>query len=100
MKLHRRAFVFSTALAGTIALFPAVTALHAEDATIKLGIVSPMSGPNARYGAFSLRGAQLAAKEINAAGGVMGRKLEFVSGGQPVRRPAEGVSATKRIITF
>jgi hypothetical protein len=37
---------------------------------VKLGLVAPMSGPNARYGAFSLRGAQLAAKEINSAGGV------------------------------
>ena len=97
MKLHRRAFVVSTALAGTIALFPAVTALHAEDATIKLGIVSPMSGPNARYGAFSLRGAQLAAKEINDAGGVDGRKIAIFSADSQ-GTPVEGVSATRRLI--
>jgi branched-chain amino acid transport system substrate-binding protein len=97
MKLHRRAFVFSTALAGTLAFFPAVTALHAEDATIKLGIVSPMSGPNARYGAFSLRGAQLAAKEINDAGGVDGRKITIFSADSQ-GTPVEGVSATRRLI--
>jgi branched-chain amino acid transport system substrate-binding protein len=97
MKLHRRAFVFSTALAGTLALFPAVNVLHAEEATVKLGIVSPMSGPNARYGAFSLRGAQLAAKEINDAGGVDGRKIAIFSADSQ-GTPVEGVSATRRLI--
>ena len=65
----------------------------------KIGIVSPMSGANARYGAFANKGANLAAKEINAAGGVMGRKLEFVSGDSQCV-PAEGVSATKRMVSF
>src|SRR6185503_17327941 len=46
----------------------------------KIGLVSPLSGANARYGAFANKGANLAAKEINAAGGVLGKKLEFVSG--------------------
>lgn len=65
----------------------------------KIGIISPMSGANARYGAFANKGANLAAKEINAAGGVMGRKLEFVSGDSQCV-PAEGVSATKRMVSF
>ncbi len=65
----------------------------------KIGIVSPMSGANARYGAFANKGANLAAKEINAAGGVMGRKIEFVSGDSQCV-PAEGVSATKRMVSF
>ena len=65
----------------------------------KIGLVSPMSGANARYGAFANRGAALAAKEINAAGGVLGKKIEFVSGDSQCV-PAEGVSATKRMITF
>jgi len=70
----------------------------AQDA-YKIGLVSPLSGPNARYGAFANKGAALAAKEINAAGGVMGRKIEFVSGDSQCV-PAEGVSATKRMISF
>ncbi|WP_442855252.1 ABC transporter substrate-binding protein [Bosea sp. PAMC 26642] len=56
-----------------------------------------MSGPNARYGAFSLRGAQLAAKEINATGGIDGRKIEIFSADSQ-GTPVEGVSATKRLI--
>jgi branched-chain amino acid transport system substrate-binding protein len=74
------------------------TAAQAQDA-YKVGLVSPLSGANARYGAFANKGANLAAKEINAAGGVMGKKLEFVSGDSQCV-PAEGVSATKRMITF
>lgn len=65
----------------------------------KIGLISPMSGANARYGAFANKGANLAVKEINAAGGVLGKKLEIVSGDSQCV-PSEGVSATKRMITF
>ena len=78
-KLDRRAFCFAMGLVG---LGAGSIEVRAEDATIRLGIVTPMSGPNARYGSYSLRGAQLAAKEINSAGGVGGRKIEIV-GRQP-----------------
>jgi branched-chain amino acid transport system substrate-binding protein len=81
------------ALGGGLLTPPAALA---QDA-IKVGIVSPMSGPNARYGAFSNRGAELAVKEINEAGGVDGHQLELYpadSQGTPV----EGVSATRRLI--
>ncbi len=76
----------------------AAGAAQAQDA-FKIGLVSPLSGANARYGAFANKGANLAAKEINAAGGLLGKKLEFVSGDSQCV-PAEGVSATKRMITF
>jgi len=71
---------------------------QAQD-VFKIGLVSPLSGANARYGAFANKGANLAAKEINASGGLLGKKLEFVSGDSQCV-PAEGVSATKRMITF
>ena len=67
--LDRRAFCFAM---GLIGLGAASTDAWTQDATIRLGIVAPMSGPNSRYGSFSLRGAQLAAEEINNAGGVGG----------------------------
>ena len=40
----------------------------------------PNTGANARDGAFAQRGAQLAAKEINEAGGITGKKIELVPG--------------------
>jgi branched-chain amino acid transport system substrate-binding protein len=70
---------------------------QAADETIKLGIVAPMSGPNARYGAFSMHGAELAVKDINAAGGIDGRKIELFNADSQ-GTPVEGVSATRRLI--
>src|SRR6266852_1249148 len=87
-KLDRRAFCIAMSLIG---LRAASTDAWAEDATIRLGIVAPMSGPNSRYGSFSLRGAQLAAEEINNSGGVGGRKITIISGdsqGTPVAEDA------------
>ena len=96
--ISRRAICLSTAVLTLAAAIPnfAGTA-YAAGETIKLGLVAPMSGPNARYGSFSMRGAQLAVKEINDAGGVDGRKIELVSGDSQ-GTPVEGVSATRRLI--
>jgi branched-chain amino acid transport system substrate-binding protein len=58
-----------------------------------------MSGPNARYGAFANKGAALAAAEINAAGGLLGKKIQLVSGDSQCV-PAEGVAATQRMISL
>ena len=45
--------------------------------TIKLGGVGPLTGGYANYGLSVQHGAQLAVDEINAAGGVNGKKLEL-----------------------
>ena len=45
---------------------------------IKIGFPIPLSGPTATYGVPILKGAQLAAQEINAKGGVLGRKIEIL----------------------
>jgi branched-chain amino acid transport system substrate-binding protein len=96
--LDRRIFCITTALVALrAASSEAFAATRAEDGTVRLGLVSPMSGPNARYGSFSLRGAQLAAKEINAAGGIGGRQLRIFSADSQ-GTPVEGVSATRRLI--
>ena len=93
-KFGRRAFCVAM---GLIGLGAASADAWAQDAAIRLGLVAPMSGPNARYGSFSLRGAQLAAEEINNAGGVGGRKIAITSGDSQ-GTPVEGVSATRRLI--
>jgi len=46
---------------------------------IKIGFPIPLSGPTATYGVPILKGAELAVSEINARGGVLGRKLELLS---------------------
>lgn len=46
--------------------------------TIKIGVIGPFTGGSSPMGASMRDGARLAAKEINATGGVLGRKIELV----------------------
>ena len=48
--------------------------------TIKIGALLPLSGTNADAGANMLNAAKLAAEDLNAAGGVLGRKVEIIAG--------------------
>ncbi|MGR9500023.1 ABC transporter substrate-binding protein (plasmid) [Rhizobium leguminosarum] len=98
LTVSRRALFISTAI---LSLSVAVSGLPAialaADGTIKLGLVAPMSGPNARYGAFSMHGAELAVKDINDAGGIDGMKIELLNADSQ-GTPVEGVSAARRLI--
>jgi branched-chain amino acid transport system substrate-binding protein len=58
-------------LALTVATFA-----HAAD--VKVGVISPVTGPVALDGESFRQGATLAANQINAAGGVLGGKLQLV----------------------
>jgi branched-chain amino acid transport system substrate-binding protein len=80
--MGRRAFV---AGASTVAAFPAPAAFSqkkyddgASDSEIKLGNTNPYSGPASSYGAI---GKTIDAywKAVNAAGGINGRKITFLS---------------------
>ena len=50
----------------------------AADKPIVIGVISPNTGTLAAYGTGIVTGAQLAAEEINAAGGILGRQIELV----------------------
>src|SRR5262245_65816385 len=66
---------------------------------IKLGVVGPHSGPAAFDGQSNLIGAQVAADEINKAGGLLGgRKVEIVAADSR-GIPAEAVSAYRKVVT-
>jgi branched-chain amino acid transport system substrate-binding protein len=79
----------------TLALAAALPALAQE--TIKIGLVTALSGQSARAGEALTRGLQVAIDEINAKGGVLsGKKFELV------RRddesiPAKGVIAAREL---
>ncbi len=47
--------------------------------TIKIGYPMPLSGPASVYGVPITKGAEMAVQEINASGGVLGKKLELLS---------------------
>jgi branched-chain amino acid transport system substrate-binding protein len=67
----------SAALAAIAAAFLMSANAQAQD-PIKVGVVTPLSGTYASIGKQVRWGAELAVKEINAAGGVKGRKFELL----------------------
>src|SRR5947209_19513331 len=70
---------------------------HAQE-TIKIGLVTALSGQSARAGEAITRGLQVAIDEINAKGGVLkGRKLELVRRDDEAT-PAKGVTAARELL--
>lgn len=65
-----------TTAAGAQDNAPADNGGAASGDTFKIGVIGPLTGPAAAYGIAVQNGADLAVKEINAAGGVNGFMLE------------------------
>lgn len=68
IKINRRAL-----LSGTAAFLAAPTVISSARAAapaINVGVIMPLSGPNAQFGINGRNGIELAADEINAAGGI------------------------------
>lgn len=74
MKLN---IVLATLIAAGPSYVPSQDAMAQSDA-IRIGVVTPLSGTYAGIGEQVKGGLNLAAQEINASGGVMGRKLELI----------------------
>lgn len=92
MTMTRRAALLAT-LAGSLMMgAPA----GAQDGTLKIGAVNPYSGPFAQYGDETTRGYELAAKQVNALGGVLGRQVEIVRGSATTAQ--EGLSVVEQLV--
>jgi branched-chain amino acid transport system substrate-binding protein len=82
--------------AGLVGLALAATYASAQE-TIKIGVIQPLTGSVAYNGTTDVNGAKLAAGEINAKGGVLGKKIELViEDGQC--KPADTVNAAEKLI--
>ncbi|GAB4255640.1 MAG: ABC transporter substrate-binding protein [Deferrisomatales bacterium] len=67
--------------------------------TIKIGLVTPLSAPgDYESGQINVKTAELAVEELNAAGGVLGKKVELLKADDE-GKPAAGVTAVKRLIS-
>jgi branched-chain amino acid transport system substrate-binding protein len=81
---------------GTIGLGGAFHGAAAQE-TIKIGLIQPVSGPAAYNGKNTVDGARLAEIEVNAAGGVLGKKIELVlQDGK--NDPAESLNAAEKLL--
>lgn len=79
-------------VAATIVSLPA----YAQE-TLKLGLVAAMSGQSAKSGEAIVRGLSVAIEEINAKGGVLGKKVELVVRDDE-SNPAKGVVAARELV--
>jgi len=79
-------------------LIPVVGCGPAPAETIKIGVVLDLTGDLGAMGNRILNGARLAADEINAAGGVLGKEVELVVE-DGATDPATGFDRVKKLVT-
>jgi len=98
-KMNRRAM-----LSGATALIAApylISSARAEAPTVNVGVIMPLSGPNAQFGINSRNGIELVADEINAAGGITelgGAKINLVVA-DATSTPTTAGNVAQRLIT-
>jgi branched-chain amino acid transport system substrate-binding protein len=96
IRTSRRALLKTgAALAGASALgLPAI--VSAQTDKIKIGHLTPLTGFLGALGAYAQLGIRMAADEINAAGGVMGRQLDIMS--EDSVNPATAATKAQRML--
>ena len=80
------------------ALVAFVTAYAGAQETIKIGEFASLTGKEATYGQTVNKGTRLAFEEANAAGGVLGRKLELLTEDDQ-SKPGESATVVKKLIS-
>src|SRR5947207_8118168 len=72
-------------------------AAFAQD-TIKIGVTQPLTGAFAASGNYVTQGAKIAEEQINAAGGVLGRRIQLVIEDNK-SNPTEAVGTAEKLIS-
>lgn len=88
--MHKRSLLHALAAAGALLALPS----PATAQVVKLGMNYPRTGPYYTQGLDQFRAAQMAVEEVNAAGGILGRKAEIVW-----RDSQSKVDVTKKNVT-
>jgi branched-chain amino acid transport system substrate-binding protein len=90
-RLHR-------SIAAALAALTVLTTASLAQETIKIGEYASLTGKEAAFGTSSHNGTQLAIEEINAAGGVLGRKLELITEDDQSKQ-GESATIAKKLIS-
>jgi len=80
-----------------IMIFVSAGSILAAEGPIKIGIYADLSAGSAQWGTDTVKGAKLMIKEVNAAGGIMGRKIEPIIYDCKMS-PTEGVKVYTRLV--
>ena len=79
----------------SLALGLALALTGTASAEVKMGVLGPVTGPNAAFGAQLKNGTEQAVKDINAAGGIMNQQISLQVG-DDVSDPKQGVSVANK----
>jgi ABC-type branched-subunit amino acid transport system substrate-binding protein len=94
-RISRRAFLH--AAGSTLGLAALPRAVAAQAPPIKLGTLTPLTGAGGSYGPSMRRAMEYVAQEVNAAGGVLGRRVQLVSEDDQTN-PEAAVRAARKLI--
>ncbi len=89
--------LIAKALLAVFSLFVFSGFAIAED-TIKIGVGGVISGDLAPYGISSVRGCEIAVDDINAKGGILGKKVELLIG-DDVCKPEVAVNMATKLVS-
>lgn len=81
---------------GAFALAATALPVQAQDA-IKIGVTQPLTGAVAASGNYVLQGAKIAEAEVNASGGVLGKKIQLIVEDNK-SNPKEAVATAEKLI--
>ncbi len=84
-------------IAAVAIVISALSSVKTEDHAIRIGLMACLSAECAEWGRNSQKGVELAAEEINAAGGISGRKIEISVQDSQDTVPASTVAAYKAL---
>ncbi len=92
----RRTVIKSLAALGLIPYFGSAVAQSGD--VLRFGVADPLTGPNAIFGVDQMQAVRWAVDDINAKGGVNGRKLEAIIVDHQAN-PQVGIAAVERLIS-
>jgi branched-chain amino acid transport system substrate-binding protein len=94
--MNRRVFLTTTTAGAATLAFPGILRAQSKD-PVRVGFPLPLTGPFAAIASDMKQGAELAIDELNAKGGILGRKVElFVRDDQ--LKPQVGAQRTQELI--
>jgi branched-chain amino acid transport system substrate-binding protein len=95
LTLNRRKLLGGAAAVAGLSALP--MRAFAQGAPIKIGTLTPLTGAGGPYGPVMVKAVKAVVDQVNAAGGVLGRKVELVSEDDQTN-PEAGVRAARKLI--
>src|SRR6059036_3648 len=94
--MKRRVFLTTTGAGAATLAFPAVLRAQSKD-PVRIGFPLPLTGPFAAIAGDMKQGAELGIDELNAKGGILGRKVELLIRDDQLK-PQVGAQRTQELI--